>query len=85
MNISPSLVALRLEKLCIIDRKHLAKGYFDYLDSNLYKENIQRRNEIREKNKSSIAYNFDITEIKDKVKGNLLNIKSLIREKYLKY
>lgn len=86
LNISPSLVALRLAKLSIIDRKQLAKGYFEYLDSDLYKQNIQRRNEIREKNKCKMVdYNFGINEENDNVKVNLLNIKTLIREKYLKH
>ena len=39
LNISPGSVAYRLEKLNIINRRQLAKGYFEYVESELYEEN----------------------------------------------
>ena len=47
LEISPALVAFRLEKLNIVDRSQLARGYFEYITSDLYKENKERRNKIR--------------------------------------
>jgi len=86
INVSPSRVALRLEKLNIIDRKQLAKGYFEYIESDLYKKNIERRNKEREqKKKKFIELKTDINDNANKnIKVDLLNIKKIIREKYLK-
>ena len=86
INVSPSRVALRLEKLNIIDRKQLAKGYFEYIESDLYKKNIERRNKEREqKKKKIIELKTDINDNANKnIKVDLLNIKKIIREKYLK-
>ena len=86
INVSPSRVALRLEKLNIIDRKQLDKGYFEYIESDLYKKNIERRNKEREqKKKKFIELKTDINDNANKnIKVDLLNIKKIIREKYLK-
>jgi len=86
INVSPSWVAVRLEKLNIIDRKQLAKGYFEYIESDLYKQNIERRNKEREqKKKKFIEPKIDINDNANKnIKVDLLNIKKIIREKYLK-
>jgi predicted GIY-YIG superfamily endonuclease len=78
LDISPGLVANRLEKLDIIKRKQLARGYFEYVESDLYKQNIERRN--KEKEYKKLEDNFDINENK---KVNLHNIKNVIREKYI--
>jgi predicted GIY-YIG superfamily endonuclease len=79
LNRSPSWVAFRLEKINIIRRKQLAKGYFEYIESDLYKQNIERINKEREQKK--------LKNIEDKKNENknvdLLNIKKRIREKYL--
>jgi len=81
LNISPSLVANRLDKLDVIIRKQLARGYFEYIESDLYKENIEKRNKEREQKKYKfIEKEIDINENK---KVDLLNIKKRIREKYL--
>ena len=79
LNISPGSVAYRLEKLKIINRRQLAKGYFEYVESNLYEENKEIRNKKREQQKIKTEEEIDT----DKV--NLLNIKKLIREKYFSY
>ena len=86
LKISPSLIYLRLEKLCVINRRQLARGYFDYIGSDLYREAVERRNKEREQKKlikiNNIECNFDTGENK---KVDLKNIKSLIREKYLNH
>lgn len=78
LEISPGLVASRLEKLDIIKRRQLASGYFEYIESDLYKQNIERRN--KEKEDKKIDDNFDIN---NNVKVNFQNIKNIIREKYI--
>jgi predicted GIY-YIG superfamily endonuclease len=78
LDISPGSVANRLEKLDIIKRRQLARGYFEYVESDLYKQNIERRN--KEKEYKKLEDNFDINENK---KVNLQNIKNIIREKYI--
>jgi len=78
LEISPGSVANRLEKLDVIKRRQLARGYFEYVESDLYKENIERRN--KEKEYTKIKDNFDINENKN---VNLQNIKNMIREKYI--
>jgi predicted GIY-YIG superfamily endonuclease len=79
LSIPPGTVALRLEKLNIIDRRQLSNGYFDYIESDLYKQNIERRNKEREQHNYK---NFEF-DINDNTKVNLLNIKKIIRDKYL--
>lgn len=78
LDISPGSVANRLEKLNIIKRRQLARGYFEYVESDLYKQNIERRN--KEKEYKKLEDNFDINE---KRKVYLQNIKNIIREKYI--
>lgn len=82
LDIYPGSVALRLEKMNIIDRKQLARGYLEYIESDLYKEYILRRQLEREKDTpSNIEYENDTNE---NAKVDLVNIKELIRDKYLK-
>ena len=81
LNISPCLIAFRLEKLNIVDRRQLARGYFEYIESYLYKENKERRNKTREQSKCKNIENELV--VNDIVKVSLLNIKKLIRYKYL--
>jgi predicted GIY-YIG superfamily endonuclease len=84
IKMSVGYVAFRLEKLNIIVRKQLARGYINYIESDLYKKNIQDRNKEREqKNKKNYDYDYNIDEIYvDKI-VDLKNIKKIIREKYL--
>jgi predicted GIY-YIG superfamily endonuclease len=82
LNIPPTLVAYTLEKLNIISRRQLARGYFDYIGSDLYKEAVERINKKREE---KMENEIDINESKnDNIKIDLLNIKNIIREKYLR-
>ena len=85
----PGSVAYRLEKLNIIKRKQLARGYIDYVESDLYVKDIERRNKEREQKKKKVCdynidYNFDTYENDGIVRTDLKNIKNLIREKIIK-
>ena len=86
---SAGAIAYRLEKLNIIIRKQLARGYINYIESDTYIKDIEIRNNEREKKKKkcdcNIDYNFDINENNggDK-RTDLKNIKNLIREKIIK-
>ena len=52
LKISPSLIYNRLEKLnVIVRRRQLARGYFEYIKSDLYRESIKRK--IKKENKES--------------------------------
>ena len=77
-------IAYRLEKLNIITRRQLARGYINYIESDIYKKDIERRNKEREQKKEKDCdYNFDLIENYGIVKKDLKNIKKLIREKIL--
>lgn len=80
---SPSVIASRLEKLNLIDRRQLARGYLEYIESDLYKRNIERREIERNKFKNIENDIIEINESVECVKVDLANIKKLIREKYL--
>lgn len=80
---SPSVIASRLEKLNIIDRRQLARGYLEYIESDLYKRNIERREIERNKFKNIENDIIEINESVEYVKVDLANIKKLIREKYM--
>ena len=80
---SPSVIASRLEKLNIIDRRQLARGYLEYIEGDLYKRNIERREIERNKFKNIENDIIEINESVGYVKVELANIKKLIREKYL--
>lgn len=81
LNVPSGSIACRLEKLNIIIRRQLARGYIKYIESDIYKKDIERINIEREQKKNSkidmnLDYNIE--------KVDLLNIKKRIREKYLK-
>lgn len=78
LDITPGLVAFRLEKMNIVNRRQLSRGYFEYIGSDLYKINIERRKEKREKNSITIETNNDTT-----TKVDFKNIKQIIRDKIL--
>lgn len=71
LNRIPGSVAYRLEKLCLIDKRQLARGYYEYIISDLY--NDIRSNKICRQNKKNDIYVTDANVLK--LKGN---IKSLI-------
>lgn len=39
LNISPGSVAYNLEKMKIVERRQLSRGYFEYIFSDLYETN----------------------------------------------
>jgi len=82
LDISPGLVAFRLEKLNIVNRRQLSRGYFEYVGSDLYKINIERRKEKRQKKSITIdTYNdtskLDLKNIKQRIRDKILNAYSV--------
>lgn len=79
---SPCWVAKRLETLKIVERKQLARGYIKYIESDEYKlkvkiYNLNRRENINKKNIKIVDNKSELS------KDNLLNVKNIIRQKYL--
>lgn len=79
---SPCWVAKRLETLKIVERKQLARGYIKYIESYEYKlkskiYNLNRRENMNKKNIRIVNNKSELS------KDHLLNIKNIIREKYL--
>jgi predicted GIY-YIG superfamily endonuclease len=77
---SPGWVAKRLEILNIVERKQLARGYMNYIESDEYK--------LRYKLLYKSTSEKSCTKIENNIKSNLTKeelskIKILIREKYL--
>ena len=73
----PSWVAYRLNKIKIIDRIQLARGFFEYYQSDLYKNNLMRIIKNREENKKSENIKIpDLTNIKQRIRDKILNAKS---------
>lgn len=78
---NPSWIAHRLNKLKIIDRIQLARGFFEYYQSDLYKINLANKIKNRELKKvNNISENIKCENIKI---PDLTNIKQRIREKIL--
>lgn len=83
LSITPGLVAFRLEKMNIVNRRQLSRGYFEYIGSELYKINIERRKEKREKKSNIImetnndtSAKLDLKNIKQRIRDKILNAKS---------
>lgn len=84
LNLSPGSIAFRLEKLGVIEKRQLARGYFEYTCSELYETNKKNCNEIKCKNKQTNKHKIEVLETSlNEVKADLLNLKQIIREKYL--
>lgn len=81
LDLSPGLISFRLEKLNIISRRQLARGYFDYIESDLYNLYIEKRRKNRENKIDNIIID-DINN--ENYVQDLKNIKQRIREKILK-
>lgn len=76
LKICPGLVAVSLEKMKIIDRKQLSKGYFDYVFSDLYdkyKDERKIRKEEYKNKKKELKY---ITQ-----QDNIINKKNICKNK----
>ena len=77
MNKTPGSIAYILEKMKIVDRRQLCRGYMDYVFSDLYKICKKKRDIIREQNKKE---NIILKEQRSKLtKEELLEIKEKIR------
>ena len=73
---SPCWIANRLEKLNIVERKQLTRGYMQYIESDLYKLKCKQRKTNKIENDNS---NNSLVLTKE----DLANIKNKIREKIL--
>lgn len=77
LNKTPGSIAYILEKMKIVDRRQLCRGYMDYVFSDLYKICKKKRDIIREQNKKE---NIILKEQRSKLtKEELLEIKEKIR------
>lgn len=80
LNRSPGSISYSLEKLGVVDRRQLSKGYFDYTFSTLYeqskKDNILRRDQT--KNSKNAFGKSDLT--KDELKNIKTKIKSILKD-----
>ena len=87
LNKTPGQIAYRLEKLCIIKQRQNARGYYSYINSEMYREICRKSNtERNNKNRLENEVNESINTIKkdiNELKFDVLQIKKLIREKYL--
>lgn len=68
LNISPGSVAYNLEKMKIVDRRQLSRGYFDYIFSDLYEINKKQKricinNSLEKKKKEPISSKLSKDEI----------------------
>jgi len=84
LNKTPGQIAYRLEKLCIIERKQQAIGYYSYINSEMYRE-ICRKSNKKNINANEIIENINtIKKDINELKLDVSQIKKIIREKYLK-
>ena len=88
LNKTPGQIAYRLEKLNIIDRRQSARGYYSYINSEMYREICRKTNTERNNKNRRLdnEINENINTIKKDIndlKMEILEIKKLIREKYL--
>lgn len=67
LNISPGSVAYNLEKMKIVERRQLSRGYFDYIFSDLYETNkqIYINNSLEKKKKAQVSCNLSEDDLKD--------------------
>jgi len=78
LNKSPGSIAYILEKMKMVDRRQLSRGYMEYVFSDLYKICKKERDDIREQNK--IIKKENIKERNNELtKEELLEIKEKIR------
>jgi len=76
LEVSPGLIAFRLEKLDIVIRRQLSRGYFDYIENGLYDLYLKKREQKKE--------NIIINDTKNETtKIDFKNLKQRIREKII--
>lgn len=80
MNRSPGSIAYSLERMGIVDRRQLSRGYFAYTFSDLYDE-CKKNNNINKEKQDDYRVKLRETPKKSRLtKEELLNVKSKIRE-----
>jgi predicted GIY-YIG superfamily endonuclease len=80
LDLSPGLIAFRLEKMNVVTRRQLSKGYFEYINSDLYNLYIEKRRRKREQKIDDIKTD-NIND--EKIIVDLKNIKQIIRDKII--
>lgn len=75
LDLSPGLIAFRLEIMNIVSRRQLSKGYFEYINSDLYNLYIEKRRRNREQKIDNMNDEKNMVDLK--------NIKQIIREKII--
>jgi predicted GIY-YIG superfamily endonuclease len=75
LNKSPGFIAHKLEKIGVVQRKQLTNGYFEYINSNMYINNIKAR-ELLKNNKTTIIKNSEIKTSYNILKNNINKIKN---------
>lgn len=79
LNISPGSIAYTLEKMKIVNRRQLCRGYFDYVFSDLYEQNKKDKIAMKDKIKYQEFDNLENKSENSKLtKDELKNIKSKI-------
>uniref|UniRef100_A0A6C0IA65 GIY-YIG domain-containing protein n=1 Tax=viral metagenome TaxID=1070528 RepID=A0A6C0IA65_9ZZZZ len=77
LNISPGSIAYTLEKMKIVNRRQLCRGYFDYVFSDLYEQNKKDKIAMKDKIKYQEFDNLENKSENSKLtKDKLKNIKS---------
>ena len=76
LNKTPGSIAYNLEKMGIVERRQLSRGYFDYIFSELYEIN-KKTNEICRDNTSKVERKCAQSELS---KEELKNVKARLRD-----
>jgi len=78
---TPGWIAHRLTKLKIIDRIQLARGFFEYYQSDIYKKHlidiIKNREQNKINEKARLKINENARDIKKRIREKILNVNSL--------
>ena len=76
LNKTPGSIAYNLEKMGIVERRQLSRGYFDYIFSELYEVN-KKSNEICRENISKVTGKYAKSELS---KDELKNVKARLHD-----
>jgi predicted GIY-YIG superfamily endonuclease len=80
LNKSPGSIACSLERMGIVNRRQLSRGYFDYTFSDLYEECKKKNIVHKNKNLKNAISKSELT--KDELKNIKTKIKSILKEPY---
>ena len=80
LNRSPGSIACSLERMGIVNRRQLSRGYFDYTFSDLYEQ--CKKNNIVHKNQNLKNTPSKSELTKDELKNIKTKIKSILKEPY---